>query len=172
MAASVLLSTELSGQATVTAVGTPQNVALDGGRLRVKSGQFEIPTANFEADDVVLLAGVPTGAVVHQIWIANDDLGSAELTCDVGIFKELTDTAENGDRNVYATLITQFQAAAAFTDLAFEARGIQLASQKVFEDAGDTVDTDDTYYIGLMVGTVATTPIAATLAYKIVYSVD
>ena len=164
----------LTGLATQIVAATPTNVANDGGRIRSKSGIVVLATGDMDANDIVMLAGVPTGAVVTKLLIANDDLEGATpvSTFNVGIYKEPDDTAENGDENVYATLVTQFQAASGFVDLAFEARGIELNGQKVFEDAGDADDPDGTYYIGVQFVTTPTNKVAGDIAFLIEFVID
>ena len=55
---------------------------------------------------------------------------------------------------------------------AFDARGIEKAGQKVFEDAGDTVDPDSEYFIGISIETTAATAVAGDLSFMITYAVD
>lgn len=164
----------LSNRTTQTAAGTPNNAANDGGKLRTMSGTVALATTDIDDNDIIMLCGVPTGAVVHEIWIANDDLdvnATETIVMNVGIWKEADDTAENGDEDVYATLSLQFQDASAFVNLAFEARGIEKAGQKVFEDAGETVDPNGEFFIGIKISTVAATAQAGDISFYVVYSV-
>ena len=167
-------SSLLSNRATQTLAGVPRNVVNDGGRLHTKNGTVALAVADLDANDIVMLFGVPTGAAILELWIANDDLEGATpiSTFNLGIYKKADDTAENGDENVYATLVTQLQAASAFVDLAFEARGIELAGQQVFKDAGDTVDPDSEYFVGLQIVTSMTNKVAGDVSFKCVYAVD
>ena len=167
-------SSLLSNRATQTLAGVPRNVVNDGGRLHTKNGIVALATTDLDANDIGMLFGIPTGAAILELWIANDDLEGATpiSTFNLGIYKEADDVAENGDENVYATLVTQLQAASAFVDLAFEARGIELAGQQVFKDAGDTVDPDSEYFVGLQIVTSMTNKVAGDIAFKCVYAVD
>ena len=167
-------SSLLANRATLIAAGTPNNIANDGARMRTKSGNIALATGDLDANDVIMLCGVPTGAVVLSIEIANDDLEGATpvSTFDLGIYSGAADTAETKDENVYATLVIQLQAASAFVDLAHEARGIELTGQKVFEDAGDATDPDSEYFIGIAIVTTPTNKVAGDLAFKVTYAVD
>lgn len=165
----------LSNRPSLTAAGSPNNVANDGGRIRSKSGTVALVAGDLDAADIVMLCGVPTGAVILELWIANDDLdssGTPALAGHVGIYSGADDTAETKDQDVYATAVTQFQAASGFVDLAHEARGIELAGQKVWQDAGDTEDPNSEYFIGVAWSAGAATAAAGDLSFKVVYAID
>ncbi len=173
----------LANAPTVTNVGTPNNVANEHGRVRSANGNIVLATGDLDAADIIMLCGVPTGAVVLSILIAHDDLDSnatETLNFDVGIYKSATDTAENGDEDVYANATNEDNASSfgikgateGSVNYAFEARGIQLNGQKVFEDAGDSVDPNSVYYIGISIETVAATKVAGDLAFQVTYAVD
>ncbi len=176
-------SSLLSNRATLIAAGTPNNIANDGGRIRTKSGNIALATGDLDAADIIMLCGVPTGAVILSILIAHDDLdtnGTETLNFDVGIYENADDTAETKDENVYATATNEDNASAfgvkgateGSVNYAFEARGIELNGQKVFEDAGDTVDPDSEYFIGISIETVTATAQAGDLAFQVTYAID
>ncbi len=169
-----LQSPLLSNRVTLTAAGTPRNVVNDGGRIHTKNGNVAVAVADLDANDIIMLFGIPTGAVILELWIGNDDLEGATpiSTFNLGVYKNANDTSENGDENVYATLVTQLQAASAFVDLAFEQRGIELNGQQVFADAGDASDPDSEYFVGIQIVTSATNKVAGDIAFKCVYAVD
>lgn len=167
-----MASTKSDQITNITATPPAMNrVAVDGGRLRVKTGTFETVAADFDADgDVLRLCRVPANAVIHQIWIANDDLDTGtDSVVNVG----LQDKDGNiKDEDVYATLLTQFQAATAFTNVAFEARGINLAGQRVYQDAGDSDESEGEYEICIYQTATVSGAAAGTVSYIVVYSVD
>ena len=177
------LSPLLANRATLIKAGTPNNVANDGGRIRSKSGNIALATGDLDAGDVIMLCGVPTGAVILSILIAHDDLdtnGTETLNFDVGIYSGIDDVAETKDENVYATATNEDNASLfgikgsteGALDYAWEARSIEKAGQKVFEDAGDTTDPDSEYFIGISIETVAATAAAGDLAFMVTYAVD
>lgn len=160
----------LSNRPSLTSAGSPRNVANDGGRVRSKNGTVSLATGDLDSSDIVMLAGVPTGATITSIKLAADalDSGSA-LAWSLGIFDEADDTSETGDEDVYGTAITLGQAATSFTEYAFEARGIEKAGQKVYEDAGDSSDPDSEYFVGLTVATAPATAASGDLSFIIEY---
>ena len=75
------------------------------------------------------------------------------------------------DDDCYASAITDLRAAVvAGTEVAFEARNINLMGQKVYEDAGDTTDPGGYYLIGLICDAAGDT--AGDLSWLIPYIVD
>ena len=168
----------LSNRSGQTSAGTPSNVANMGGRVRQISGTVALAVGDLDLNDIVMLAGIPTGAVLNSIKIAADalDVDATEtIAWSLGIYEKADDTAETKDENVYATAILLGDLGAvptAFDEYAFEARSIELCGQKVFADAGDAADTDDEYFIGLVIDVVAATPQAGDLSFIIEYTVD
>lgn len=177
MTASTVQSGLLSNLGSQIAAPTLNAAAVDGGKLRVAAGTIALATTSIdEANDVVMLCGLPTGAVVHSIRLAADDLDSnatPALAFNLGLFPEVDSAiAAVKDADAYASAITLGQAATAFTEYAFEARNINLCGQKVYQDAGDTSDPDDVYYLGLSVSTAAATAAAGDLSFIVEYSVE
>jgi len=164
----------VSNRPTMTSAGIPNNVANDGGRVRSKSGTVALATTDLTLGDVVVLAGLPKGAVVLSIRLAADDLDSGAtplLTWNVGLYADATGlTAKNA--SAYATAVTLGQAATAFTDYAFEARGIELAGQKVWQDAGDTVEGGGEYFLAATVAAAPATAVAGDLSFIVEYAID
>ena len=162
-------STEVTN-ATASPV-TKNDAARDGGRVRGSTGAFEVTTDVLDGtDDVILLARVPTNAVISKIIVGSDDLdsdGTPALAVDVGIFEE-DGTAK--DKNYYATAVTDFQAAFDPKEFQDEARPLEDKGQHLWEDAGDTEDPGGYYYIGLGVETAAATAAAGTVAYEVIWT--
>jgi hypothetical protein len=164
----------LSNRASQISAGTPSRVSNVGGRVRQISGTVALAVGDLDLNDIVMLAGVPTNAVVNSIKLASDDLdsGAAAIAWSLGLYSGAADTAETKDENVYATAITLGQAVTPFTEYAFEARGIELCGQKVWEDAGDTSDPVSEYFIGLVIDVIPATAAAGDLSFIIEYTVD
>ena len=121
-----------------------------GGSMRVASGTIALAAGDLSATDTVMLAQIPTNASVVSIKLYNDDLDSGTTnTCNVGLY-----TADGNvtakDADCYASAITDLRAAVVVgTEVAFEARNVNLMGQKVFEDAGDSTDPGGYYLLGL-----------------------
>ena len=147
------------------------------GDLVTANGAVALLTTDIDADDVIVLCFLPHTAVVQKIEIANDDLdsnGSPTLTFDVGLYDDV-DGATARDDDVYATVSTQFQAAAGFTDLAFEARDIAVNGQAVWADAGFAdlaaakASNLSGQYLAIHIDTVAATAVAGDVAFRVTY---
>ncbi len=166
----------LSNRATQTAAGTPRNVVNDGGRIHTKNGTVELATGELATGDIVMLCGIPTGAVVLDIDLAADDLdtnATETLAADIGVWKDAAG-AVVGDVDVYTDGSALFESAVSFGDanFAFVTRVIEKAGQQVYKDAGDTVDPDSEYFIGILWVVGAATAAAGTLSFQITYAVD
>ncbi len=149
------------------------SVHQSGGRMRVLQGSVALAATDIDNDDVIMLAPIPVGASVTSIQIAADDLdsgGSPSLAFNVGLYQ--TDGTVK-DEDCYASAVTLGQAATAFTEVAFEARGIEKCGQQVFEDAGDTSRPDDQLFlIGATVSAAAATAAAGDMSFIITYVHD
>lgn len=141
------------------------------GRLRVAQGTLELATGDLDAADIVMLAPIPVGASIASIRLASDDLdsGTAALLWDVGLH-DTEGAVVVAD--AYASDITLGQAATAFTEYAFEARGIEDCGQRVWEDGGQSEDPGGTYYLSMTVATAPDTAAAGTLSFIVEYVVD
>ena len=137
----------LSGRAANTAAGTPTNVANDGGRIHTKNGTVALATGDLDAADIIMLCGVPTGAVILSILIAHDDLdtnATETLNFDVGIYSGADDTAETKDEDVYANATNEDNASSfgikgateGSVNYAWEARGIELGQRRLLRPLG------------------------------------
>jgi hypothetical protein len=118
-----------------------------------------------------MLAPIPTNAAVVSIKIYNDDLDSGStVTMHVGLY-----TADGNvtakDIDAYASATTDLRAAVLTgTEVAFEARNVNLMGQRVWEDAGDSTDPGGYYFIGLETDAAGDT--AGDLSYLITYVID
>lgn len=147
------------------------------GDLVTANGSVACLTTDLDSTDVIVLCFLPWSAVVQRIDIANDDLdsnGSPAMTFDLGLYDDV-DGATARDADVYATDVTQFQAAAGFTELSFEARGIELNGQAVWEDAGlaslaaAKATNLSGAYLAITIDTVAATQAAGDIAFRVTY---
>ena len=167
----------LSNRGTQTNAGTPNNVVNDGGRVHTKNGTVALATGDLDTGDIVMLCGVPTGAVILDINLAADDLdvnATETIAADIGVWKDALGVVA-GDVDVYTDGSALFETGAvAFGDanFAFVTRVIEKAGQKVFQDAGDTVDPDSEYFIGILWVVGAATAQAGDLSFIITYAVD
>jgi len=166
----------LSGRSVNTAAGTPTNVVNDGGRVHTKNGTVALATGDLDTGDIVMLCGVPTGATILDINLAADDMDSnatETLAADIGVWKDALGVTA-GDVDVYTDGSALFENAVAFgaANFAFVTRVIEKAGQKVFEDAGDAVDPDSEYFIGILWVVGAATAVAGDLSFIITYAVD
>ena len=141
------------------------------GSMRVAAGTIALAAGDLSATDTVMLAPIPTGAAVVSIKLFNDDLDSGTTnTCDVGLYTSDGNVTAKDD-DCYASAITDLRAAVTTgTEVAFEARNINLMGQKVFEDAGDSTDPNTHYFVGLKFDAAGDT--AGDLSFLITYIVD
>lgn len=141
------------------------------GRVRIAQGTVALATGDLDLNDVIMLAPLPSNAVIHSIRFAADDLDSASpatLTWNLGLH-ETDGTAADAD--CYATAITLGQAATVFTEYRFEAANITTVGNKLWEDAGLTADPGGQYYLSLTVAA-APTAVAGDLSFIVEYTVD
>ena len=142
-----------------------------GGSMRVAAGTIALAAGDLSANDTVMLVQVPTNAAVLSIKIYNDDLDSGTTnTCDVGLYTADGNVTAKDD-DCYASAITDLRGAVTVgTEVAFEARNINLMGQKVFEDAGDSADPGGFYLIGLKFDAAGNA--AGDLSFLVTYAVD
>ena len=142
-----------------------------GGSMRVACGTIALAAGDLSAADTIMLAPVPTNAAVVSIKLFNDDLDSGTtVTTDVGLWTAAS-TPVAKDDDCYASAITDLRGAVIVgTEVAFEARNVNLMGQKVFEDAGDSTDPGGDYLIGLICDAAGNT--AGDLSWLITYVLD
>jgi len=120
------------------------------GVMRVAAGTIALVAGDQSAGDTAMLAQIPTNASIVSIKIYNDDLDSGtDSTCNVGLY-----TADGNvtakDADCYASVITDLRGAVTVgTEVAFEARNVNLMGQQVWADAGDSSDPGGYYLVGL-----------------------
>lgn len=159
-----------------------------GNKLRRVIGTLEIADGDFDADDdVVVLCALPIDAVLHAAYFAFDELDAGtDSLVNLGLYTDAAGT-DAQDEDCYATVVTTFRSATTATDfpsgapnLAFEARGIQLAGQKVWEDAGYSdrdaalaeADQGQLYLALTQTATVSDDSGGGTLTFLVEYSAD
>ena len=119
-------------------------VANDAGLLhgvvRVAQGTIALAAGDSDNDDVVMLAPIPSNAVVPQIFVGSDTFGGS-CTFNVGIYQ--TDGTVV-DEDYFATAVAD---AAALADVRHEAANINTAGKMMWEMAGASSDPGGFYYI-------------------------
>jgi hypothetical protein len=139
-----------------------------GGRQRTCIGTLEAAAADIDVGDEILLAPIPTNARIGRILLFFDDLGTT-LTVDVGLHK--TDGTIK-DQDAYATAVDVATAAnTAGLNVRNEAMNIDKLGQRVWEDAGDTVDPGGHYVVSITTAA-SSTPAAGTISWIIEYTID
>ena len=133
------------------------------GVLRTANGTVELDTGDSDNDDIVMLAPIPSNAVVPSLFIGSDSFGGS-CTFNVGIY---TTDGTVKDEDVFATDVAD---GAAMADVRFEAADINTAGQKMFELAGDTTDPGGYYYIAVTFSAAGGT--IGTLSWNISYVVN
>jgi sulfate adenylyltransferase subunit 1 (EFTu-like GTPase family) len=141
------------------------------GSMRIACGTVALVAGDLSAGDTIMLAPIPTNAAVVSIKIFNDDLDSGStVTMHVGLYTADGDVTAK-DVDAYASATTDLRAAVLTgTEVAFEARNISTMGQRVWEDAGDSVDPGGYYLIGLETDAAGDT--AGDVSYLITYVVD
>jgi hypothetical protein len=140
------------------------------GVKRIAQGSIALVAGDLSADDTVMLAPIPSNASISSIKLVNDDLDSGStITADVGLYN--TDLSVV-DADAYASAITALRAAVAApgTEVAFEARDHNKTGQKVWQDAGLSVDPGAVYFVGINFPAAGDT--AGDLSFIIEYTVS
>jgi len=122
---------------------TPQvlnNSALLHGVLRVAQGTIVVAAGDSDDNDIVMLAPIPSNAVVPQIWVGSDTFGGS-CTFNVGIYQTSGTVV---DEDYFATAVAD---AGAMADVRFEAANINTAGKTMWEMAGASADPGGFYYI-------------------------
>ena len=110
------------------------------GVMRVASGTIALAAGDSDDDDIVMLAPIPTNAVVPHIFIGSDTLGGS-CTFNVGVYQSSGTVV---DEDLFASAVAD---AAALADVRHEAADINTAGQKMWELAGASADPGGFYYI-------------------------
>jgi len=145
---------------------TPQvanDAALLHGVIRVAQGTIALAAGDSDNDDVVMLAPIPSNAVVSQLFIGSDTLGGS-CTFNVGIY---TSAGVVKDEDVFATAVAD---AGAMADVRFEAADINTAGKKMWELAGDSSDPGGVFYVAATMAAAGGT--AGDMSFNIHYVVN
>ena len=140
------------------------------GVKRIAQGSIALVAGDLSANDTVMLAPIPSNASISSIKLVNDDLDSGStITADVGLYN--TDLSVV-DADAYASAITALRGAVAApgTEVAFEARDHNKTGQKVWQDAGLSVDPGAVYFVGINFPAAGDT--AGDLSFIIEYTVS
>jgi hypothetical protein len=145
---------------------TPQvqnSAGLLHGVVRVAQGTIELAAGDSDDNDIVMLAPIPSNAIISQIWIGSDTLGGS-CTFNVGIY---TSAGAVKDEDYYASAVAD---AAAMADVRFEAADLNTAQKALWESAGDSSDSGGFYYIAATMAADGGT--AGTMSFNIQYTVN
>jgi len=145
------------------------NIANLGGIMRVACGSVALAVGDVGANDIVHLTPIPTNASIISIKLFNDDFDTGtDNTASVGLY---TTAAAVVDIDAYASVVTDLRGiVTAGTELAFEARNVNVMGQKVWQDAGASVDPGGYYYLSVTFPAAGTT--AGDLSWAITYVID
>ncbi len=141
-----------------------------GGRVRAAMGSGEAAVADLAANDIIVLARIPTNARLMSILLGADNLGAA-LTVDVGVY-DPDGTVQDVDE--FASAFTLDAAVfGAATNLLYEAAIAQIDGhgERIWERLGLASDPGGDFDIALTVVT-STTPVAGSIAWQIMYTLD
>ena len=144
-----------------------------GGVMRIACGTIAAASGDLSAGDTIMLCHVPSNSAVVSIKIFNDDLDSGSThTMHIGLYTVAEDgTVTIKDVDAYASATTDCRAAVtAGTEVAFEARNINLMGQRVWQDAGDSSDPGGHYVIGFESQAAGDT--GGDISYLVTYVVD
>ena len=139
------------------------NSALLHGVLRVAQGTIVVAAGDSDDNDIVMLAPIPSNAVVPQIWVGSDTFGGS-CTFNVGIY---TSAGVVKDEDYFATAVAD---AAAMTDVRYEVADISTAGTALYSMAGDSTDPGGYYYIAATMAADGGT--AGTMSWNISYVVN
>ena len=116
------------------------DAALLSGSVRIAQGNVALEAGDTGNADIVMLAPIPSQAVVTSIQVGSDALGGS-CTYDIGIY---TSAGAVKDIDIFATSVAD---GAAIAELRYEALGLETTGQRLHVQAGDTVDPGGYYYI-------------------------
>ena len=122
---------------------TPQvknSAGLLHGSVRVAQGTIVVAAGDSDDNDIVMLAPIPSNAVVPQIFVGTDTFGGS-CTFNVGIYQSDGTVV---DEDYFASTVAD---AAAMADVRFEAADINTAGKAMWEMAGASSDPGGYYYI-------------------------
>ena len=153
------------------------------GRIKTVIDQDALATTAVDnADDNILIAPIPSNAVILDVLVLNDDLDSDDcptLATNVGLaYSGIGGTqAKNGntsgtavDADCFATAATTLQSAnTTWTSVRFEADDIVDVKKEAWEVAGLSSDPGGIFYILLDLSTTAATAAAGDIVVRVDY---
>jgi hypothetical protein len=139
---------------------------LGGGRVRKKVATVEVAAADDDGS-VYRLFRVQSGWSVHSIRLFNDAI-TGGTAYDVGLYGAGDGAAV--DEDAYAAAVDLSSARTTGVEVAFAARDIDKAENKVWQDAGGAYDGGGAYDLCLTGDTVGTA--AGTITAILEYSGD
>ncbi len=144
-----------------------------GGRRRVITDNFEVAASEMESTDIIVIARLPSHAVILSILISNDAFDAASaITADLGIY-ETDGTVVDVDAYADANTILQAATAAPGTELRYTALStVDTVGDRIWENGSESADPSAMRDIAITIDTAATTAQAATLGYRIEYTID
>jgi hypothetical protein len=147
-------------EATPTVLNSP---ALLHGVQRVAQGTIELAAGDSNDNDIVMLAPIPSNAVISQLDVGSDTFGGS-CTFNVGIY---TSAGAVKDEDYFATAVAD---AGAMTDLRYEVADISTAGTALYSMAGDSTDPGGFYYVAATMFAEGGT--AGTMSFNITYTVN
>lgn len=171
----------------VTNIETSPITVLDKkvGQLNVAIDQVAIVSADIDtAGDIILLAPVPSNAVIIDIELVCDDIdasGVPTLSHDVGLYYSGIGGSQTEDGNVsgtvidadaFASAVTTLQAkVTTWTSVRFESATANIINldKEAWELGGLTADPGGLLYIGMTMISGAGTPAAGDIGMKVSY---
>lgn len=148
-------------QAMANQQGSPERI--------IKGTHAFSAVGELEATDIFRFARVPANALIHEIIIYKDDLATTALTADVGLYAKNDGAVKDVD--AYASAYDLNGADTAGTNVAFEARNINLMLNQVYQDAGDSDASAGEYDLALTFVT-STAPLAADISWVVKYTTN
>lgn len=165
----------------VTNVEATPQVSLDRkkGRLKTIVDQIAVSSGGVgDVGDILLLAPIPSNAVILDLLVINDDLdanGTPTLEGDWGLYYGRNNGIGNTsgtviDANCFEDADTALQAAVtSWNSKRFVTANITTADQEAWEVAGLTSDPGGIFYVGFTVGTAAATDAAGDVVVRVDY---
>lgn len=142
-------------------------VGLSGGRVRIAMDNFEVATADYDADgDYISLCRLPVNARVLSIKLWADAMGTSSAT-NCGVYSG----SSIKDEDFFASAVDTSSAVAA-SELRFEAANINTMGDKLWENAGESSNPGGHYDIVLTQTATATNGSDFTVSFEVLYTID
>lgn len=154
-------------------------VGLQGGRVRVCQGNFEVADTDFDADgDEIRLCVVPSNARILSIKIGADDMdtGGSASAVNIGFSQvNAAGTLTIVDEDYFASVVEDFRIPSRLTEYVDESKTTTLIEnwgERLWEIAALSADTADDMVITMTQTASVTTDAAATVYYVVLYVID